>query len=434
VVTNGSYPVTGRVLQVNLSGGGVPKKPVDSAWVGRFGLRGDAHDEFTVHGGPHQAVCLFAIEAIERLRSEGHPVHPGSVGENLTTTGVEWSLLPVGTRARVGETLELELASAAMPCKTQTHNFVDGRFSRMSIDLYPSDSRMYARVLSEGEVRPGDEITVLPPAAESRAEDEQLLDRLDRVEAKSIIAAWKAAANAGFNVTIVEDGDISMAASTDIPGPAYNHAAGLARYPNLLDMVTDFYDKQGSVGWLIAEHEPWPDAQINVVVDVYAARPEDVRHVPTPPGVSIRPLHADEVHVVERLYQAAGSGGLRASESPNPWPAVYAALTRHPHRVVLIAEEDRVPIAIASLHTNGKAGWLRGAEVVPAARNRGIQKALIAARARIASERGCDLVGSCAKPGEVSATNIDRMGMRRIGTRTHYVYVPPGVAPPPPPE
>ena len=99
----GAATATGRVLQVNISGGGVPKQPVDLAWVGRLGLRGDAHDDFTVHGGPHQAVCLYGIEAIERLQSEGHPVGPGSVGENLTTTGVEWSTLPVGTRARIGD-------------------------------------------------------------------------------------------------------------------------------------------------------------------------------------------------------------------------------------------------------------------------------------------------------------------------------------------
>src|SRR5215212_9995453 len=107
---------SGSVVQVNISPGGVPKLPVDEARVNRFGLAGDGHDEATVHGGPHRAVCLFAFEAIERLQSEGHPVRPGSVGENLTTTGVEWSLLPVGTRARIGETLLLEVASTATPC------------------------------------------------------------------------------------------------------------------------------------------------------------------------------------------------------------------------------------------------------------------------------------------------------------------------------
>jgi len=90
---------SGRVLQVSVSPGGLPKLPVERAWVGRLGLEGDAHHDDTVHGGPHRAVCLFGIEAIERLQAEGHPLGSGSVGENLTTSGIEWSLLPVGTYA-----------------------------------------------------------------------------------------------------------------------------------------------------------------------------------------------------------------------------------------------------------------------------------------------------------------------------------------------
>src|SRR4029078_2107424 len=91
-----------RVLQVNVSPGGLPKLPVDQAWVGRLGLDGDGHNAQTVHGGPYRAVCLCGIEAIERLQAEGHPVGAGGVGENLTTTGIEWSLLPVGTAVRIG--------------------------------------------------------------------------------------------------------------------------------------------------------------------------------------------------------------------------------------------------------------------------------------------------------------------------------------------
>src|SRR3954467_4843209 len=123
---------SGRVLSVNVSEGGVPKLPIERAWVGPLGLDGDKHREMTVHGGPYRAVCLFAIEVIERLRAEGHPVGPGSVGENLTTTGVEWSLLPGGTRARIGNDLVIELTDDAAPCATQEHNFTDRRFARIS--------------------------------------------------------------------------------------------------------------------------------------------------------------------------------------------------------------------------------------------------------------------------------------------------------------
>ena len=78
----------GRVHQVNISPGGVPKHSVDRAWVGAMGLDGDAHQHRYVHGGPHRAVSLLGIEAIERVQADGHPIEPGSVGENLTTTGL----------------------------------------------------------------------------------------------------------------------------------------------------------------------------------------------------------------------------------------------------------------------------------------------------------------------------------------------------------
>src|SRR3954453_18312689 len=102
---------SGRVLSVNVSAGGVPKLPIERAWVGPLGLDGDKHREMTVHGGPYGAVCLFAIEAIERLQAEGHPVQPGSVGDNLTTSGIEWPLQPTGTRARIGPDLVIELTA-----------------------------------------------------------------------------------------------------------------------------------------------------------------------------------------------------------------------------------------------------------------------------------------------------------------------------------
>ena len=93
----------GRVLQVNISPGGVPKLPVERAWVGSAGLDGDAHHHHYVHGGPHRAVSLLGIEAIERVQADGHPIEPGAVGENLTTTGIELARLPIGTRLAIGE-------------------------------------------------------------------------------------------------------------------------------------------------------------------------------------------------------------------------------------------------------------------------------------------------------------------------------------------
>lgn len=419
----------GRVYSVNVSAGGVPKLPVERAQVGRLGVEGDGHHDLTEHGGPHRAVCLFGLEAIERLQAEGHPVVPGSVGENLTTTGIEWSLLPVGTRARIGDELELEIAGPTAPCATQKPNFRRGRFSRISIDLHPSDSRMYARVLTEGEVAAGDPIRLLPPAADSRAADELLLARLDRAEAKSSVAAWRAAADASFDIRIVEDGELAMAASPDIPGPAFNHAAGLAGMPHLLAMVTDFYDQHGCAGFLMAEDEPWPGAKATLELGVYGAAAAAVAGADLPAGVTVHQIEAAEAEKVEGVYaraDALGPGSGR--ESRRAWIAVQRGLARSAHRFVLLAELEGEPVGVASLHVHRRTGWLRGAAVVPAARGRGLQRALVAARIRIAIEQGCDLVGASAEPGSVSARNLEQMGLRLIGIRRQYPYQPTGAA------
>jgi len=409
----GAVP-NGHVIQVSVSTGGVPKLPVESAWVGPLGLDGDGHHDRTEHGGPHRAVCLFSIEAIERLQAEGHPIEPGSVGENLTTAGIEWSLLPVGTTARVGTELVLELASSTTPCATQKHNFSDGKFSRILIDNHPSDSRMYARVVHQGEVRPGDPIVISPPEPDSRALDLRTLYRLDRAEAKSAIAAWQAAAEVGYDVRIVEDGEVAMAATPGVPGPGFNHAVGFAQLPNLISMATDFYDKHGCDGWLITDGPPWPDAERDLVIGVYAGAASDVPVLEPPAGVTFRLAGAADGPAVEAIYEAAEATGV-ASGAANPWPAVYTRLADHPHRFILLAEIGGRPIGVASLHTHARTGWLRGAAVVPDARGRGIQRALIAARVALAVERGCDLVGAWAEPDKFSSANLEQMGLRQIG-------------------
>ena len=67
-------PSTGLVLSVNVSPGGVPKRPIAGARLHWRGLEGDAHSKpEPIHGTPAQAACLYAIEAIERVH-EGCPV------------------------------------------------------------------------------------------------------------------------------------------------------------------------------------------------------------------------------------------------------------------------------------------------------------------------------------------------------------------------
>lgn len=157
----------GRIVSVNVSPGGVPKRPIASAWVGQLGLDMDAHTEPPpTHGGPDQAVCLYAVEAIERVAADGHQAFPGAYGENLTVEGIDWAALRAGDVLTIGESgLSLELTDMAGPCQTIAHWFVERRIARISPKLHPEDSRWYARVLVEGHVEPGDRIEVARAAA-----------------------------------------------------------------------------------------------------------------------------------------------------------------------------------------------------------------------------------------------------------------------------
>jgi MOSC domain-containing protein YiiM len=154
-------PIAGHVVQVSTSPGGVPKRAVESAFVGRLGLAGDDHHDAADHGGPTRAVCLLAIEVIRRVAAEGHGLAPGTAGENITTGGIELGGLPIGTRLGIGPDVVVELTSPTYPCKTIAHNFADGRFSRLSSRVHPLDTRVYASVEREGRIGPGDEIRVL---------------------------------------------------------------------------------------------------------------------------------------------------------------------------------------------------------------------------------------------------------------------------------
>jgi len=159
-------PSTGVVVAINISPGGVPKRQIPRTHVHWRGLEGDAHSKpEPIHGTPEQAVCLYAIEAIERIREDGHQAFPGAYGENLTILGLDWGGLRRGDRLRVGRDGPLLLLTDyATPCDTQERWFVGGRTGRISARKHPEDARWYASVLAQGDVEAGDEVRLIRTA------------------------------------------------------------------------------------------------------------------------------------------------------------------------------------------------------------------------------------------------------------------------------
>jgi MOSC domain-containing protein YiiM len=130
---------------------GERKTPVASvALRENHGIVGDAHA-----GEWHRQVSLLATESIEKMRRMGLDVDSGDFAENITTEGIDLPALPVGTRLAVGETL-LEVTQIGKECHTRCAIFYQAG------DCVMPKEGIFARVLREGVVRPGDAISLVP--------------------------------------------------------------------------------------------------------------------------------------------------------------------------------------------------------------------------------------------------------------------------------
>ena len=145
--------MSGRIFQLNVSPGGVPKRAVASAALTELGLVGDSVALPKFHGGPTRALCLYSLERILALQEEGATIFPGAIGENVTLVGVDWDRVVPGARLALGDTM-VEVTKYAEPCRT-TSPFVCGDLRRYHQDHFPGWSRVYAKVLHTGHLAPG---------------------------------------------------------------------------------------------------------------------------------------------------------------------------------------------------------------------------------------------------------------------------------------
>jgi MOSC domain-containing protein YiiM len=153
-------PLTSRIFQINISDGGVPKLGIRRAEVTPLGISGDRQRDTRVHGGPDRAVCIYSLERILDLQSEGHPIFPGSIGENLTLSGLDWPKVTPGTRLRLGADVLVEVTKYTSPCDNIAESFTGKKFNRILESQHAGWSRVYARVLRPGTICPGDVVAV----------------------------------------------------------------------------------------------------------------------------------------------------------------------------------------------------------------------------------------------------------------------------------
>jgi MOSC domain-containing protein YiiM len=134
---------------------GTRKTTVDEAYLKKeHGLEGDAHA-----GAWHRQVSFLAAEEIDKARQKGLEVTFGDFAENIATTGIDWKNIPVGTRVRLGNEALVEITQIGKECHTRC-----AIYYKAGDCIMPREG-VFARVIKEGKITCGDQISIEQPAA-----------------------------------------------------------------------------------------------------------------------------------------------------------------------------------------------------------------------------------------------------------------------------
>ena len=129
---------------------GTRKTEVPSITVAvNHGIVGDAHA-----GDWHRQISLLAEESIDTMRRQGLELTPGSFAENVVTEGIELKELALGTKLKIGNTA-LEITQIGKEC----HN--DCEIKRTAGKCVMPAEGIFAVVLTDGIIRPGDNIEIM---------------------------------------------------------------------------------------------------------------------------------------------------------------------------------------------------------------------------------------------------------------------------------
>ena len=146
-----------------------------------LGVDGDAHSGTTVQhvfrkrSHPTEPnlrqVHLIHAELFEELAQDGFELHPGDLGENITTRGIDLLNLPEGTLLRIGRDAVVQVTGLRSPCR-QIDRFRTGLLkavlSRDSAGKVVRKTGIMGIVLAGGRVNVDDEIGVEVPAGPQR--------------------------------------------------------------------------------------------------------------------------------------------------------------------------------------------------------------------------------------------------------------------------
>lgn len=141
---------------------GLPKRAVAALRFTAAGAEGDYnHYRATeLDGDPDQAVLVVTEDLLAQLASEGWPVQPGDLGENLTLRGVAESALSAGVLLETGAVTIL-LTRPCDPCTNlYALPYVGARNGPAFLKATVGRRGWYGKVVAPGEIRTGAAVTL----------------------------------------------------------------------------------------------------------------------------------------------------------------------------------------------------------------------------------------------------------------------------------
>ena len=120
----------------------VKKEQGNVVLIDNWGIDGDAHA-----GDWHRQVSLLAGESIDTVKEILPTLKNGAFAENIITRGIDLTMLKIGDRLQVGDTVILEITQIGKKC----HN--DGcAIKKATGDCIMPREGIFSRVIQGGEI------------------------------------------------------------------------------------------------------------------------------------------------------------------------------------------------------------------------------------------------------------------------------------------
>jgi ferredoxin-NADP reductase/MOSC domain-containing protein YiiM/ferredoxin len=421
------------------------KQPVQRrVAVRRLNVEGDGQGDLAGHGGEHRAVMVYQMDAYHYWEAHlgRNDFSFGQFGENFTVAGLPDDQVCIGDRYRIGSAL-FEVTQPRVTCYRVGIRMAEPAMPALLVSHHRPG--FYFRVLEEGEVGAGDEITKVADGPEhiTVANIDALLylpnpsrEQLESsLRVRALSPGWKTSLKALLEQNSSQSGNPGLKASTG-PQPAWPgfrpmHVTRLERETaNVVSLYLEQPDRASlSVGlpgqFLVLRLQTTPDGAVMLrnysMSDVPGAGTYRVSVKREEKGVVSSYLH-DHVHVGDILEISAPRGGFTLTSSDAPVVLLSAGIGATPVLAMLHS--------LASATSRRKVWWIYGArnraEHPFGKESRELLQTLVNSRSHIVYSKpdSEDKLGvDYDSVGHVDTPLLDRLGVTRDAD--YYLCGPP---------